>query len=308
MQRAEDAGPATVELAPGLMRVRAPNPSPMTFTGTNTYILGSPDASGDVAVIDPGPALPRHLDAILDAIGGARGVATILVTHSHGDHSGLAPRLAAETGAPIVAAGASDWGRSPVMASLAATTGLGGGEGIDASFVPDRQVRHGDRLTGEWGEIEVLETPGHMANHLSFAWQGNLFCGDTVMGWSTSLVSPPDGDMTAFMATLALLAGRSDRVYYPGHGEPITRPSERVAELAAHRRDREAQILEALETCGASTAEDLAQTIYSDLAPALLPAAARNVLAHLIDLVQRSMVEVDGPIAEHATFRVPPSA
>jgi glyoxylase-like metal-dependent hydrolase (beta-lactamase superfamily II) len=285
-------------LAPGLRRLTAPNPSPMTFRGTNTYILGE----GRVAVIDPGPDDPRHLAAIRAALGPGEQVAAILVTHSHRDHAPLARALAAVTGAPVMAAGPSDWGRSPVMARLAAAGGIGGGEGVDAGFAPDRQIAEGDRIDGDWGRIEVLATPGHMANHLSFAWDGALFTGDLVMGWSTSLVSPPDGDMGAFMASCRRLMAQTDPVYHPGHGDPVTAPQARAAELLAHREAREAQILAGLEGHAGATAATLAGRIYTDLAPALLPAAERNVLAHLIDLAERNLIRPDGPLTTATRF------
>jgi glyoxylase-like metal-dependent hydrolase (beta-lactamase superfamily II) len=149
----------------------------------------------------------------------------------------------------------------------------------------------------------VIATPGHMANHLSFAWRGALFSGDMVMGWSTSLVSPPDGDMTAFMASLEVLGRAADRIYYPGHGDPVTEPQARVAELIAHRKSREAQIRAALGCGGHATAEDLARAIYTDVAPALIPAATRNVLAHLIDLWSRNEIACDTPITPATRFR-----
>lgn len=274
-------------LAPGLRRVTAPNPSPMTYTGTQTYIMGE----GRVTVIDPGPAMPAHLDAILAALQPGERVANILVTHSHLDHSPLARPLAEATGAPVLAAGRSDWGRSAVMTALG--DAVGGGEGVDPDFAPDQQIAEGDNIDG----LVVLETPGHMANHLSFVWGDALFSGDLVMGWSTSLVSPPDGDMTAFFASLEKLQDRTDAVYYPGHGGPVANPQARCAELIAHRRGREAQILSALSTSGPSNATTLARAIYTDVAPALLPAAARNVLAHLIDLTARARV------TSHSTIR-----
>lgn len=291
---------AAITLEPGLIRVLAPNPSPMTYLGTNTYILGE----GEVAVIDPGPDLEAHRDAVLSAIGSDRRIGAILVTHSHLDHSPLAAGLARMSGAPVLAAGPSDWGRSPTMEALSRIGGLGGGEGVDETFVPTRQITEGDRVTGGWGEIEVLATPGHMANHLSFAWRGALFSGDMVMGWSTSLVSPPDGDMTAFMASLAGLARRDDRIYYPGHGDPVTNPGARVAELVAHRKGREAQIHDRLAKLGAANAEQLARAIYTDVDPALIPAATRNVLAHLIDLWAKNEIEGDGDITPDAQFRL----
>jgi glyoxylase-like metal-dependent hydrolase (beta-lactamase superfamily II) len=297
MERAEDAA-VTVELEPGLRRILAPNPSPMTYRGTNTYLLGE----GEVAVIDPGPAIDAHLAAIRAALAPGERIGAILLTHSHLDHSPLAAPLSAGTGAPVLAAGPSDWGRSDVMAALAAGGALGGGEGVDEGFAPDRQIAEGEVIGGGWGEIGVIATPGHMANHLSFAWRGALFSGDMVMGWSTSLVSPPDGDMTAFMASLDRLGARADRVYYPGHGDPVTDPQARVAELIAHRRGREAQIRAALGTVGSATAEELARAIYTDVAPALIPAATRNVLAHLIDLWARNEIACAGGITPDARF------
>ncbi len=286
------------ELEPGLRQVLAPNPSPMTYRGTNTYILGD----GAVCVIDPGPALPAHLSAILGALAPGEWVEKILVTHSHLDHSPLAKPLAAATGAPILAAGPSDWGRSRVMARLAALGGVGGGEGVDPDFAPDEPLREGDQVTGDWGAIEVLETPGHMANHLSFTWQGALFSGDLIMGWSTSLVSPPDGDMGAFMRSVRRLAVREDRIYYAGHGDPVEAPQARAEALISHRQGREHQILDALSRGGGGTAAELAQNIYTDLAPALLPAAARNVLAHLIDLEERNLVSCPDNITATSRF------
>lgn len=282
-------------LEPGLRRLTAPNPSPMTYHGTNTYLLGE----GEIAVIDPGPDHAGHMAAILAALAPGERIGAILITHSHRDHSPLARPLSRATGAPVLAAGPSDWGLSAVMAELAAGGRIGGGEGVDRDFTPDAQIAEGDRLTGGWGEISVLETPGHMANHLSFGWNGALFTGDHVMGWSTSLVSPPDGDMGAFMASCRRLAGRDDRVYFPGHGAPVSAPQARIAELIAHREGREAQILSALTEVGAATAGALAQRLYVELAPALLPAAERNVLAHLLDLAQRNLaVALDDPSLE----------
>jgi glyoxylase-like metal-dependent hydrolase (beta-lactamase superfamily II) len=289
---------AVMQLEPGVRRLTAPNPSPMTFRGTNTYLIGE----GEVAVIDPGPDDPTHLAAILAALRPGERIAAILITHSHLDHSPLAQPLAQASGAPVLAAGPSDWGRSTVMARLAASGGIGGGEGVDTGFVPDQPIAEGDIVKGGWGRIDVLETPGHMANHLSFAWEGALFSGDLVMGWSTSLVSPPDGDMGAFMASCRRLATRADRIFHPGHGDPVKSPQGRVAELIAHREAREAQIVAALDRAKPATAGKLAHRIYTDLAPSLLPAAARNVLAHLIDLEQRNLVRSDSALATTAGF------
>ena len=285
-----------MELEPGLRLLRAPNASPMTFTGTNTYLLGT----RQVAVIDPGPASDAHLMAILDAIRDAE-VTAILVTHSHLDHSPLARPLSEATGAPVYAAGNSAWGRTPVMEALAAEGGLGGGEGVDPDFTPDTQLEDGSVLeSAEW-RIEALSTPGHMANHLSFAWNGAVFSGDLVMGWATSVVSPPDGDMTAFYASLKRLMTRSDRIYYPGHGDPVAPPADRLTELYEHRRTRERAILAVLAR-GPATAARLTDAIYTDIDAALMPMARRNVLAHLIDLAGRNEISTAGPLTFESQF------
>ncbi|MEM6388667.1 MAG: MBL fold metallo-hydrolase [Pseudomonadota bacterium] len=297
------ARPPTIQtLEPGLRRILAPNPSPMTEAGTNTYLIGT----RDLVLIDPGPDDPAHLAAIQGAIGADQSLTAILVTHSHLDHTALVPALVEATRAPVLAAGESDWGRSALMQELAAEGALGGGEGRDARFRPDRQIAQGDVIEGSDWCIEVLETPGHMANHLSFVWNGALFSGDLVMGWSTSLVSPPDGDMGAFLRSLARLEGRGDRVFYPGHGEPVTDPAARLRELTLHRRAREAAILAALRQAPASPAA-LARQIYDDLAAALLPYAERNVLAHLIDLVEKGAVDVARPLRADSVFTARPA-
>jgi glyoxylase-like metal-dependent hydrolase (beta-lactamase superfamily II) len=295
-QMKSESGASVLE--PGLRRITAPNPSAMTWRGTNTYLLGQ----GEVAVIDPGPDDTAHLEAILAALAPGETIGAILVTHSHRDHSALARRLAAVTAAPVLAAGPADWGRSAAMARLAAEGRLGGGEGVDAGFVPDQLVREGAVIAGGWGRIEVLETPGHMANHLSFAWNGALFTGDLVMGWSSSLVSPPDGDMGAFMASCLRLSERADRVFHPGHGDPVLRPRTRLAELIGHRKMREAQILAALQATGPATAAELAARIYTTLSPSLLSAAERTVLAHLIDLSERNIVTHPAPLSSLTRF------
>ena len=285
-----------MELEPGLRLLRAPNSGPMTYTGTNTYLIGQTE----LAVIDPGPDDPRHLEAILAAIGNTR-VSAILVTHSHLDHSPLARPLSKATGAPVCAAGDSQWGRSALMARLAAEGELGGGEGIDPDFNPDRQIAEGDVIDSPEWQIEVLETPGHMANHLSFAWNGALFTGDLVMGWSSSLISPPDGDMTAFYDSLQRLMTRQDRIYYPGHGEAVHDPQARLRELYDHRRTREAAILAALAE-NPATAAELTAAIYTDVAPPLTPMARRNVLSHLIDLANRGEITTNGAITLRSKF------
>jgi len=283
-------------LAPDLGLIRADNPSAMTFEGTNTYILGQ----RSLAIIDPGPQDRAHLSNLLAAID-ARPVAFILVTHSHKDHSPLAPALGQATGAPVLAYGDSMAGRSAIMAKLASAGPVGGGEGVDAAFRPDRPLRDGETLPFEDGDITALWTPGHMGNHMCFRWRDMVFTGDHVMGWAPSLVSPPDGDMTAYMASLHRLAQIGARVFYSGHGAPIENPGHRLAELVAHRTAREGAILSELQR-GATTVSALTQAIYTDLTPKLRPAAARNVFAHLVDLHARNRVTVTPKLTPDAMF------
>ncbi len=293
------ARPGEVQrLAPGLRVVLAPNPSPMTLNGTNSYILGE----GRVAVIDPGPADPGHLAALLAGLAPGETVSHILVTHAHLDHSPLARPLAEATGAPVLAFGDASAGRSALMERLAAEGGIEGGEGVDAGFTPDIALADGAEIAGDGFRLTAIHTPGHFGNHLSFRWGDAVFCGDHVMGWSSSLVSPPDGDMGAYMASLARLAGLGARRLYSGHGDPVDDAAGRIAELAAHRRAREAAIRAAL--CeGPAGAADLARRIYTDTPPALLRAASRNVLAHLLDLTERKLAEPVGALSAQTRFR-----
>jgi hydroxyacylglutathione hydrolase len=279
--------------------VQAPNPGPMTFRGTNTYLVGR----GTVAVIDPGPDSAAHRAAILSALDPGERIATILVTHAHVDHSAGVPALKAATGAEVLAFGDATAGRSAFMAALAASSGLEGGEGVDAGFAPDRCLADGETVAVGDLRVTALHTPGHMANHLSFALGDVVFTGDLVMGWSTSLVSPPDGDLGDFLRALDRLAARTgDRLYLPGHGDPVSEPAARVAELAAHRRARQAQIEAALAEAP-GTAAALAARIYTEVPPALLPAAARNVLAHLLEMLRQNRAACAGPLSAAATFR-----
>ncbi|UOA31842.1 Hydroxyacylglutathione hydrolase GloC [Sulfitobacter sp. DSM 110093] len=284
-------------LEPGLRRIVAPNPSPMTYRGTNTYLLGSTD----IAVIDPGPDSPAHLEAILAAIEPGQRISHIIVTHTHLDHSPLARPLAARTGAEVWAFGDATAGRSPVMQGLAEAGLMGGGEGVDRGFIPDHLLADGDVLRADGWALQALHTPGHIGNHLCLAWGDACLTADHIMGWATSLVSPPDGDLTDFMASCEKLAARQWRVFYPGHGAPVRDPNARLDWLLAHRRAREASILEAL-TAGPATAEDLARVIYTETPAALLGAATRNVLAHLVDLTGRSRVAPQGALRAEAHF------
>lgn len=284
-------------LQPGLRRIVAPNPSPMTFRGTNTYLLGTQN----LAVIDPGPDSATHLRAILATIEPGQRVSHIIVTHSHLDHSPLARPLAQATGAPVLAFGGSDAGRSAVMEQLVAAGMKGGGEGIDHGFAPDARVSDGETISGSDWTLEVIHTPGHLGNHICLGWNDACLTGDHVMGWASSLVSPPDGDLTDFMASCSRLAAREWRVFYPGHGDAVADPRGRLDWLIAHRRTREAAILAALDA-GPASAAAIARAVYTDTPAVLLPAATRNVLAHLIDLNGKSQVQPRGPLTVDTTF------
>jgi len=270
----------TIAVGPRVRRVLAPNPSHFTFTGTQTFVVGE----GDVAVIDPGPDDPGHVEALLTALGSER-VAAILVTHTHRDHSPASRPLAAATGAPIL-------GCAPLALN---DDGPRADAAFDFDYRPDRALRHGERIGGAGWTIEAVATPGHTSNHLCFALveEGALFTGDHVMGWSTTIVSPPDGNMADYMRSLELLLAREDRVYYPTHGPAITEPREHVQALIRHRRMREAQILGQLEA-GEGTITGMVAALYTEIDPALHPAAERSVLAHLLDLEQQARVAFDG--------------
>lgn len=285
-------------VAENIRRILAPNPSPMTGHGTNTYLIGQ---GGGLLLVDPGPDDPVHLAAIMAALAPDETVKAIVVTHAHLDHTALAPALQARTNAPVFAFGGATTGRSPTMTALVAAGLTGGGEGCDMAFQPDHLISEGSTLSGDWGEVQVLHTPGHMGCHISLLHQDRLFSGDQIMGWSTSIVSPPDGDMADYMAQLLRIQALNVSMILPGHGAEIRHPHHRIEELLTHRRAREAQVLAALGTAPGS-AETLAQKIYHDVPAALLPAASRNVLAHLIDLEQRKVVRTERGIVPGAIF------
>ncbi len=284
-------------LAPALRCIVAPNPSPMTYRGTNTYLLGQTD----IAVIDPGPESEPHLQAILNACESPQSITQILVTHSHVDHSPLAAQLAKVTRAPILAFGPSDAGRSDAMKACLAAGMHGGGEGIDTDFVPDVFMTDGGIYQAGDQSITAWHTPGHMGNHMCFQWDEAVFCGDLVMGWASSLVSPPDGDLTDFMTSCKRLRALEPKIMHSGHGAPITDPIARIDWLIAHRNTREAQILEQLKRAP-STARSIAEAIYQDTPAALIPAATRNVFAHLIDLEGKQRVTRKSDPDESAVF------
>ena len=285
------------DIYPNLKRIIAPNPSPMTFWGTNTYILGT----NELAIIDPGPAVQSHFDAIMSSLNNNQSISHILITHSHIDHSPLAKKLSERTSAPILAFGESSAGKSAIMTNL---KNLDGGEGIDYDFKPDVTLNDNQILKNKEWCIKSLHTPGHMGNHLCFSWEGEniLFSGDLVMGWATSMVSPPDGDLTDFMNSIKSLQLRSpDKLFFPGHGAPIENPSLRLQELYEHRKKREGEILSALET-GLATISEITESVYADLDKRLIIAAKRNVLAHLIDLTSRRICVVSEEITTNSRF------
>jgi len=283
-------------LSPLIRRVIAQNPGPFTFTGSGTYILGR-EGGQDLAVIDPGPNDPPHLDAIMRAIG--RGKASrVFVTHTHSDHCGGARAFATAAGAPIYAFGPHPE-KDPVHAAPALD------EGADFSFAPDRTIADGDLFEGEGWTLEAVATPGHLSNHFCFALQEEkaLFTGDHIMGWSTTVVAPPEGHMGQYLDSLEKLLARDDRIYYPTHGAPVTDPQRFVRAIRAHRRLRDGQILDQLAR-GRARIADLVPAIYSDIDKRLHGAAALNVFAHLIRLVEIGAVATDGAPTMRSAYRL----
>lgn len=266
------------EVAPGVRRILAGNPSPFTFEGTETYLVGT----AEIAVIDPGPDDPRHVDAILAAVGGGR-VSAILCTHTHRDHSPASRALAEATGAPII-------GCAPLAIS---DDGPRADAAFDFDYAPDRVLKDGETLEGEGWTLAAVATPGHTSNHLCFAFGDILFTGDHVMGWSTTVIAPPDGDMADYMASLDTLLARDDRLYFPAHGPAVEKPRAHVRALITHRRMREKQILERLGQ-GIGRIPAMVETMYRAVDPRLHPAAGRSVLAHLIDLERRGLIGREG--------------
>jgi glyoxylase-like metal-dependent hydrolase (beta-lactamase superfamily II) len=256
--------------------VLAHNPSAFTFTGTQTYLVGD----AEVAVIDPGPASPNHLAAIEAAIGG-RPVVAIMCTHTHRDHSPASRPLADRVGAPII-------GCAPLSIE-----GTGLEAGFDPDYVPDRVLNDGEELDVDGRAIVAVATPGHTSNHLCFAFGDAVFSGDHVMGWSTTVVVPPDGDMADYMASLKKLRQRGDRILYPAHGPPVTKPSQYVRHLIGHRMQRENQILRIVGE-GPRTISQIVSQAYPGLDTRLVMAAGGSALAHLVDLERRGLVEEQG--------------
>jgi glyoxylase-like metal-dependent hydrolase (beta-lactamase superfamily II) len=277
-------------VAPGIRRIVARNPGPFTFRGTGTYVVGD----GEVAVIDPGPDLDEHVAALLAGLAGEQ-ITHILITHTHRDHSPAAAAVKA-------ASGATTWGFGPHAGGRRGDPAVE--EGGDWDFAPDVRVHDGDSIAGKGWRFEAVHTPGHTSNHLCFALpeSGVLFSGDHVMGWSTSVIAPPDGDMSAYMASLDKLLGRRDAVYWPTHGPAIPEPQDHVRAFIAHRREREAGILECLDA-GAERIEAIVDRLYAGLQPGLRRAAGRSVHAHLLDLAARGIVDSDRPATIEAHYR-----
>jgi glyoxylase-like metal-dependent hydrolase (beta-lactamase superfamily II) len=290
-----DLAPETVdEVVPGIRRIVCNNPGPFTLTGTVSYIVGR----GQVAIIDPGPDDERHVEALLDAVRGET-VTNIFVTHTHRDHSPAVPRIKAATGAVVFAEGPHRAAR-PLQ--------VGEGARLDASadmeFAPDIALPDGAVVTGPGWTLEAVTTPGHTANHMAFALReaNALFSGDHVMGWATTIVAPPDGAMSDYMASLHKLAGRPEEIYFPGHGPQIREAPRFVQHYIRHRLGREASILHRL---GKSPTDipTLVRAIYIGLDPRLVGAAGLSVLAHLEDLVARGMVATEGAPSIAGTYR-----
>ncbi|MEP0191756.1 MAG: MBL fold metallo-hydrolase [Erythrobacter sp.] len=273
------------QLEPLVRRVLAPNPSPYTFTGTQTYVVGE-KGGADCAVVDPGPDDPAHIEAILRAVGDAT-ISAIMCTHTHRDHSPAAAPLAKQTGAPIV-------GCAPLVLKV---DGPRSDEAFDPTYAPDRVLKDGEQMQGTGWTLTSVATPGHTSNHLCFALEqsGALFTGDHVMGWSTSVVIPPDGDMGDYMASLEKLMEREDVVYHSAHGAAITKPKQLVRGMIGHRRQRENQILRLLGE-EAREVSGFIPAMYKGLDERLIGAAEMSVTAHLLDLEKRGQVARDGEV------------
>ena len=282
-----------VELTPGLCRITCNNPSPFTFHGTNSYVLGK----NTVAVIDPGPMNKDHLAALQKAIGG-RDVSHIIVTHTHVDHSPLARPLAELTGTPIFAEGPHRPARDLNLGETNALDASG-----DMEFQPDHLLQHGDIIDGDDWSLTALLTPGHTANHVALAWNQTdfLFPGDHVMAWATSIVAPPDGSMRDYMASLDILLAQPQRRYFPGHGGQLENAHAFVRALRSHRIMRESAVLNQVRK-GRKTIPEIVSVIYATTDKKLHGAAGLSVFAHLEDLVNRGEVVTNGPAALDGSF------
>lgn len=283
-------------VAPKIRRIVAKNPSHFTLYGTGTYIVGE----GDVAVIDPGPDDPAHIDAIVAELAGET-LTHILVTHTHRDHSPGTRLLQAALGGKSYGFGPHGSGQPESSGKIAPSAEVE--EGGDHDFTPDQRLHDGDIIEGAGFTIEAVHTPGHCSNHMCFRLREErvLFCGDHVMGWSTTVVAPPDGDMLAYMRSLRKLLGAGDTLYVPTHGPTIANPDPFVDAYIAHRQDRERQILDCLGR-GIGRVFAMVEDMYAEVDPRLHPAAAYSVLAHLIHLVETGRAESDGPPTLETTY------
>lgn len=291
-----DLTPDTVdEVAPGVRRVMANNPGPFTFKGTVSYIIGR----GKVAIVDPGPDDPVHVAALLNAVRGET-VTHIFVTHTHRDHSPAVPALRHATGATVYAEGIHRAARPLHIGEHNPLDSSG-----DRDFVPDVYLKDGEVVEGDGWAVEAITTPGHCANHMAYALRNEkkLFAGDHVMAWATSIVAPPDGAMSDYMASLRKLAARPEQLYFPGHGPAVPDATRFVNYLILHRKAREDSILYRLGK-GETDIPTIVRAIYIGLDPRLTGAAGLSVLAHMEDLVARGIVETDGIPAIDGTFRI----
>ena len=264
----------------------------MTFKGTNTYVVGD----AELAIIDPGPISDKHFNNIMEVIAN-RTVKFIFLTHSHIDHTPLAKQIANVFDVKTYAFGPSGSGLSEIMLNLIAEGYESGGEGIDDVFHPDHLVEDGDFFLLNNEKITAIYTPGHMGNHICYQYDKVLFTGDHIMDWATSMVSPPYGDLTQFMASCRMLQTKQFGLFLPGHGDPVKNPSERLNFIISHRLDREEQIISTIKNTQ-MTAIEITKIVYTEIDHRLIPAATRNVFAHLIDLRERGIVEFGGTISE----------
>lgn len=282
------------QLTPHIRRIIARNPSAFTFTGTGTYIIGH----GNVAVIDPGPLMEDHINVLTEALK-EETVTHILITHTHNDHSPGAQPFKEITGAPTYGYGPHGSGKEGIPLEA----------GADTDFVPDIEVRHGQIIQGDGWTLECVYTPGHTSNHMCYQLveEKALFTGDHVMGWSTSVIGPPDGDMTAYMESLELLLGRNDEIYWPTHGTCITDTKSYVQSFIDHRIERENQILDCLKQ-GVTRIEEMVPIMYTDTDRKLHAAAARSVLAAIYRLIDSGKVKCDGEPSLDTEFVLPVSS
>lgn len=279
------------QITENVRRITAPNPAPYTYKGTGTYIIGQ----GTVAVIDPGPNIPSHIDAIMSSLAGET-ISYILVTHNHKDHSPAARPLAERNKAKIYGFDVAGQQYTEIDAE----------EGIDKDFVPDVLINDGDVFKGPDWTIDAIHTPGHLSNHVCFAYreEQSLFCGDHVMGWSTTIIAPPDGNMTDYLESLEKLRQRNEKIYYPTHGLPIENPKQFVTQLIGHRLRRDKEIMRAISN-NKNTIEAIVNVIYPNLDIKLHLAASRTIYAHLIRLVELGGLTCGGHPSENSIYRLP---